>query len=106
MLINIDNKIINTAHVIDADFIRAQSGIDEETEQPFSRAADLKITFSVTETEIKTDFDGDFLAVEHAPYFRRFQGRQAEIVWDWLVSQCALAARIPGKEATENEAIS
>ncbi len=80
MFIRIGNTLINTRHIIDADFTPASQD-DEDGEKV--RAA-LVIRFAVVESEKLCDYQGEYLGVAHDPYTLRFLDSEAETVWQRL----------------------
>jgi hypothetical protein len=97
-LIRFGNKIINAAHIIDAEFQPFREWTDEESGEPTQSRAQLVLLFAVTKSEIKTDYSGDLLGIEQNPYVRKLFDSDACNVWAELSEIARIQSKLPAIE--------
>lgn len=73
-LIRTGNLIINADHIVEAIY-RA----DE---------ARLELVYAVTDSDERSDYDGNHVSEKHEPYCRTLTKTEAESVWNKLIELC------------------
>ena len=78
--------IINLDQVVDAEYIPASSGIDEETQKPFERHSKLTITTTSISAKRLDGYDGDTLGCASQSNKIKLSDKEADSVWKFFTS--------------------
>jgi hypothetical protein len=82
----IGNKVINADHIVMAEYRPADSGIDEETDKPFSRSSNCKVTLTSTYLKESGDYNGNITGVAAVSDFEMLYDTDADRFWQEYIS--------------------
>lgn len=94
MLLKIKNKIINTAHLVSAEYRPAHEWEDDEYEpsRKVNAPSRLEITMSSIGSRAFSEYEGKIVAACSESDVIRFTGQEADDVWIVLRNQVLICA--------------
>lgn len=78
------HRLIHRNHLVQVEYTPPETGIDDETDQPYERRAQLTLTLSSLKEHEITNYDGDTVAAVAVSEKVILRDEDAERVWKML----------------------
>lgn len=77
----IGDTVINSDQIVGVLYIPAQSGVDDETGEPYNRKSRVTITTTAIERDVQEGYDGRIAGVGSRSQEIYFRGNMADRFW-------------------------
>jgi hypothetical protein len=82
----IGKRVINADHIVLVEYSPASIGIDDETNESYTRRADCRITLTSTYLKESADYDGAVNGVAAVSDFLTLCNTEADLFWEAYIN--------------------